>query len=133
MCCCCCCPQVFAAWHNRKRMDREAKRAAEAEDRKKKVCNEGVSIALMLAAQSRCLSQKRCADCFSPEHGVSCSVVYGPGSCCDALTCLLSCTLLGYVHTPCVALCWRCSADPCTLLTLLCCAVLAAAGSVEWP
>lgn len=29
--------QVFAAWHARKRADRENKRAAEAEDRKKKV------------------------------------------------------------------------------------------------
>jgi hypothetical protein len=29
--------QVFAMWHARKRADREAKRAADAEDRKKKV------------------------------------------------------------------------------------------------
>jgi hypothetical protein len=32
--------QVFAGWHARKRADRENKRAAEAEDRKKKVSAE---------------------------------------------------------------------------------------------
>jgi hypothetical protein len=62
VCCCCCCCQVFAAWHNRKRMDREAKRAAEAEDRKKKVRGGGsggwgewLASARVLACHCSCL------------------------------------------------------------------------------
>jgi hypothetical protein len=51
-------PQVFAAWHAKKRAEREAKRAAELEERKKKVSREGLRhscVAGSSRAASSCL------------------------------------------------------------------------------
>jgi hypothetical protein len=61
---------VFAAWHAKKRADREAKRAAELEERKKKVRGEGCG--RRLRAYKR--AHKLHTSCYAKQLATAASV-----------------------------------------------------------